>query len=89
MNRIDEELYEVKLKINEKKRLSNLLTNTKSQLIELKAKRAMFLEQLKKEEMDVKKLKGLSLANFIHIVAGNKFGRLEKEKKEALSAKLK
>ena len=89
MKRIDEELYDVKLKINEKKRLSNLLANTKSQLLELKAKRAMLLKQLKKEEMDVKKLEGLSLANFIHIVAGNKFGRLEKEKKEALSAKLK
>lgn len=89
MDRIDEELYDAKLKINEKKRLNKLLENTNSQLKELKAKRDILLEQLRKEELDVKRLEGISLANFVHIIAGNKLDKLEKEKKEALSAKLK
>lgn len=89
MARIDEELYDIKLRINEKKRLNSLLVNTKFQLEKLKEKREMLLKQLEKEEMDVKKLETVSFANLIHMIAGDRFDRLEKEKQEALSAKLK
>ena len=66
-----------------------MLDNAEGQRRVLERKKAELYEQLKKEELDVEKLEKISITNFINTITGRKLEKLEKEKKEAVAAKLK
>ncbi|GFN35770.1 hypothetical protein [Tepidimicrobium xylanilyticum] len=89
MKELNERLLNIKSNMREKERLLKMLENAEKQKRVLEEKKAKLLEQLRKEELDVEKLERISIANFINTIIGRKFEKLEKEKEEALAAKLK
>jgi len=89
MKNLNDRLIELKYKINERERYRNQKQRLTELHRSLEVKKEELLNLLKKEEMDVKKLEGISLTNFIHMLKGDKYYKLEQEKKEALAAKLK
>lgn len=89
MKDLNDRLTELKYKINERERYKNQRQRLTELQRSLEVKKEELYNSLKKEEMDVKKLEGVSLTNFIHMLKGDKYYKLEQEKKEALTAKLK
>lgn len=89
MDNINDRLADVKYRIKEKERLNSLIRGIEVQKEELDYKRDELLKQLKKEEIDVEKLEGLSFINLFHMIKGDKNDRLYEERKEVLAAKLK
>lgn len=89
MDNINDRLMDVRYRMREKERLESLLAGMERQKSELEAKMEELLKSLKKEEVDVKKLEGISLINLFHIIKGDKGDRLYEERKEAIAAKLK
>jgi hypothetical protein len=89
MKEINEKLYSVKSRMRERDRVKGLIQRCEEQKSMLKEKRDVLLKELKKEELDVQKLEGVSIAGLIHMIKGDKEERLNQEKKEVLSAKLK
>ncbi len=89
MGNIDDRISAIKIKLAEKSRLERKLAEMNSQIKELKNMKEGLYKKLKKEELDVEKLEGISFANFYHSIVGDKADILEKEKQEALAAKLK
>lgn len=81
----------IRLKENseEKKRIENLLNKTMHELKSEKKKLLRLTEELKKEFEDVQKLEGSGLTALFHSFLGNKDAKLNKERQEYLSAKLK
>lgn len=73
----------------EKKRLILLKKNTVNDLEKAKAKLSELSEILKKEFTDVQKLEGNSITALLYNFLGTKDEKLDKEKQEYLSAKLK
>ena len=86
---INERLVDVKYRIKERERISSLIHSIEAQKSELEHKKDELLSQLRKEEIDVEKLEGLSFTNLFHKIKGDKNDRLYDERKEALAAKLK
>lgn len=85
----DERLQELSDKIARKDRLTRMLENLERQQRQLKVK-VNDLEAIKiKEQKDVDKLEGRSLATFIYMFAKNKAEKLEFEKREAYEAAVK
>jgi hypothetical protein len=89
MVNINERLADVKYRIKEKDRLNSLVQSIETQKGELERKKDALFRQLRKEEIDVEKLEGLSFTNLFHKIKGDKNDRLYDERKEALAAKLK
>lgn len=89
MKELNDQLLKVKAQMRERERLIKMLNNAKEEKRILEEKKDNLYKQLKKEELDVEKLEGISLTNFIITITGRKTERLEKEKKEAIAAKLK
>ncbi len=89
MRELNEKLLKIKSDMREKERLLRMLDNAEGQRRVLERKKAELYEQLKKEELDVEKLEKISITNFINTITGRKLEKLEKEKKEAVAAKLK
>lgn len=89
MESINNELIELKALIKEKKRLERTMEKAKNHMRDLERKKTELHNQLVKEELDVEKLEGLSVKNIFHTIIGDKVEKLDKEKKEAVSAKLK
>ena len=84
-----ERLQELSDKIEWKDRLTRKLENLERQQRQLKVK-VYDLEAIKiKEQKDVDKLEGRSLATFIYMFAKNKAEKLEFEKREAYEAAVK
>jgi chromosome segregation ATPase len=87
--KINEEIRNAKEKVKEKehieqriKDLKELLDSYEKELVELKAK-------LAKEELDVKRLEGITLSNLLAVILHNKEEKIDKEKKEYIEIKLK
>lgn len=89
MRELNEKLLKIKSAMREKERLLRMLDNAEEQKRVLERKKAQLYEKLKKEELDVEKLEKISITNFINTITGRKLEKLEKEKKEAVAAKLK
>lgn len=89
MRELNEKLLKIKSAMREKERLLRMLDNAEEQKRVLERKKAQLYEKLKKEELDVEKLEKISVTNFINTITGRKLEKLEKEKKEAVAAKLK
>jgi len=89
MKDINDRLLKIKADLREKQRLEKILNDAMNQKRELEGKKAQLYKQLQKEEKDVKKLEGMSFSNFINTILGTKWEKLDEEKKELLSAKLK
>lgn len=89
MKDINDRLLKIKADLREKERLEKILNDAMNQKRELEGKKVQLYKQLQKEEKDVKKLEGMSFSNFINTILGTKWEKLDEEKKELLSAKLK
>lgn len=89
MNYFNEELEELKEKISRKTRFVRLLENLKLQQNQLKRKVAELEAVKNKEQTDVDKLEGKSLAAFFYAIRGKKEEVLETERKEAYLAAMK
>ena len=83
------EIFQLKEKTEEKKRLETLLQKAINDLNELQEKLLLLKSQLKKEFEDIQKLEGVGLTSLFYSILGNKVEKLDKERQEYLSAKLK
>jgi chromosome segregation ATPase len=86
---IDRRLSEVKINIEEKQRLETKLKIIEDDLRAARDRKNEFEKQLIKEEKDVKRLEGISLANLLHSIKGDKSDKLYEERREAIAAKVK
>lgn len=82
-------LSKIKLNIKEKERLGISLKSMEEELRAAEERKKQFERQLIKEEKDVKRLEGISLANLIHSLKGDKSDKLYEERREAIAAKVK
>ena len=87
--KLNNELIEIKEKIRTRQKLLSDIERTAEILYDEKIKLKNLDSIVKKENDDVKKLEGLSLAGLFHLVLGDKDMRLDKEHQEYLSAVLK
>lgn len=86
---LNKELSSMKEKLRRKQKLESMLKKAEFSL-ENEMERVEFLKDiLNKEEVDVKKLEGMSIKAIFHNLLGDKEERLDKEKQEYFSAKLK
>lgn len=70
-------------------KINSMLENLNNQNISLTEKAVQLKKKLDKEDIDVEQLEGKSLAHIFHTVLGNLDEHLDKERQEALAAKLK
>lgn len=84
-----EELVQLKEKMEEKSRLDVQLKKADEDFLRLKEKLEKLHLQLKKEFTDVQKLEGNGITSLFYSFLGNKIEKLDKEKQEYLSVKLK
>jgi chromosome segregation ATPase len=81
-------LLETREKVRIKQKLESAVLETRKSLAAERARLAQLGAVLKKEEADVRKLEGLSLTAMFHQFLGSKEDRLDKERQEVFSAKL-
>lgn len=86
---MNNDILQLRKNSEEKKRLIQLKRNTEIDLEKAKAKLSGLSEILKKEFGDVQKLEGNSITALFYNFLGTKDEKLDKEKQEYLSAKLK
>jgi DNA repair exonuclease SbcCD ATPase subunit len=84
-----DELFQLKEKTGEKKRLESQLNKAQNDFNELTEKLRQLKLQLKKEYEDVHKLDEGGLTAFFYSVLGNKVEKIDKERQEYLAVKLK
>lgn len=83
------ELINAKEKLWRKQKLDSLVSQT-GETLQKELDRKMELENiLQDEDKDVKKLEALSITSIFYSILGSKLQQLEKERQEALSARLK
>lgn len=86
---LNDELIKIKEELQMKSKLNKMLECVKVD-IENKERDLQLLEKsLMREESDVKKLEGLSIASIFYSILGNKTDHVDKEMKEFLEVKLK
>ena len=81
-------LLEAREKQREKQKLESAVLEARKSLAAERARLARLGAVLKKEEADVRKLEGLSLTAMFHQFLGSKEDRLNKERQEVFTAKL-
>jgi len=86
---INKQLEEAQQGVFRLHKIDSMLKGLKDEQLSLERKVSELKATLDKEELDVKKLEGNSLAGVFYFVLGRLEERLENEKKEALGAKLK
>lgn len=84
-----DQLFQLKEKTEEKKRLESQLKKTIADYKETEKRLAQFSALLKKEFNDVQKLESIGLTALFYSFLGNKVEKLDKERQEYLAAKLK
>jgi len=84
-----DELFQLKEKTEEKKRLESQLNKAIQELNELNSESLQLRSQLKKELHDVEQLEGTGMTALFYSFLGNKVEKLQKERQEYISAKLK
>jgi hypothetical protein len=85
----DDVLIEARERIRAKQKLVSSVRKARQSLASEKTRSAELGAVLKKEEADVRRLEGLSLTAMFHQFLGSKEDRLNKEKQEVFTAKLK
>jgi hypothetical protein len=86
---INQDILQVKERVRKREKIQGLIKNGEINLKEETERREELKNSLNKEELDVKRLEGLSVKGIILAVLGNKEDRLDKEKGEFIAAKLK
>ena len=89
MRHYDEELRELQIQAATKNRLESVLNELRKQKSILEAKVEELSVQKVKEQLDVDRLEGRSLANYFYQVVGKLDEKLTKEKQEAYEAAVK
>lgn len=89
MRHYDEELRELQIQAATKNRLESVLNELRKQKSILEAKVEELSVQKVKEQLDVDRLEGRSLANYFYQVVGKLDDKLSKEKQEAYEAAVK
>ena len=82
------QLIEIEERRRQKKKIGERLKQAQIQLNSEQDRLSALQERLDKEEGDVKKLEGMSLASMFYSVLGGKDEKLKKERQEFLAAKL-
>lgn len=85
---INEEIYDLKERLRSKEKLATLRTMAAEELRNKREDLEELGKMLEKEEKDVLKLEGMSLSSFFFNLIGKKEDKLDKERKEYLSAKM-
>ncbi len=85
----DAVLLETRERIREKQKLESSVGEARRSLASERTRLAELGAVLKKEEADVRRLEGLSLTAMFHQFLGSKEDRLDQEKQEVFTAKLK
>ena len=85
----DAVLLEARERIREKQKLESSVGEARRSLASERTRLAELGAVLKKEEADVRRLEGLSLTAMFHQFLGSKEDRLDQEKQEVFTAKLK
>lgn len=86
---INQEIYELKEKLFYKKKLKSLVSKLNEELENKRAESRKLQLQLESEKLDVEKLEGKSFSGVVLSILGKKEERLDKERQEYLTAKLK
>lgn len=89
MTQFNQRLEELRGQIAQKNRLENILKDLKTQRQDLSDKVSQLEKAKLKEQKDVDKLNGRSLAAFYYSIVGKKDAQLDKEQQEAYAAKVK
>lgn len=84
-----DELFQLKERVEEKKRLETQLKKTLHDYSKTKERLEQLSAQLKKELNDVKQLEDGGITSLFYSILGNKVEKLDKERQEYLAAKLK
>ncbi len=85
---LNSQLVDVKEKIRQCDRLQGQLADVERSLAQEDGRLENLEAQLKREEKDVQRLEGLSLAATFYAILGDKEQRLDKERQEFLAARL-
>ncbi|MGI6632337.1 MAG: hypothetical protein ACOX5M_04730 [Bacillota bacterium] len=85
---IDKILSTTVLAVEEKKAVARKLKQARESLASERSRLAQLQAAMEREQKDVARLEGLSLAGLFYTVMGNKPAALDKEKQEFLTAKL-
>ncbi|MEC8513533.1 MAG: hypothetical protein VX015_15435 [Planctomycetota bacterium] len=88
MSNLDETLRELERCLHERERLTHRLRSATQRLELERRRRAQLGDALRKEEADVERLEGLTLTALFHTVLTTRTSQLEKERQEALKARL-
>ena len=88
MQRLDERLREARSRVLARQKLESMLAEVRRQFEQEQTRYTTLKKRLEKEQADVSKLEGLSLAGLFYTVLGTKEERLERERQEFLAAKL-
>lgn len=86
---LDDILLEAREKVRAKRKLESSVREARRSLADERTRLAELGAVLKKEEADVRRLEGLSLTAMFHRFLGSNEDRLNKERQEVLTAKLK
>ncbi|MCB2289336.1 hypothetical protein LGK97_06100 [Clostridium sp. CS001] len=87
--KLNDKLIRTKGDLQMKDKLSKMLECLKLEIKNKKIDLELLEQSLMREEGDIRKLEGLSIASIFYSVLGNKTEHINKEKKEFLEAKLK
>ena len=89
INEINSKLAEAQQGILRLEKINSMLEDLDNQKESFTKKISELKEILKKEDFDVDKLEGKSMAHILHLFLGNLDAHLEKEQKEAIAARIK
>lgn len=89
MTDYNEKLIDIRYRMKEKERLQGVTEKLRASAKALEDKKRELQEALKKEELDVEKIEGLSIAALVHLIKGDREEQIEREREEAFSAKMK
>ncbi|QAA30721.1 hypothetical protein [Clostridium manihotivorum] len=87
--KINEEIRSAKEKVKEKEHIEQRIKELKELLDGYEKELIEFKQKLTKEELDIKKLEGITLSNLLAVILNNKEEKLDKEKKEYIEIKIK
>lgn len=85
---VNNQLIQVKSDMKRKIKLENQLEDYQVERMEMERAVKKLETQLGEEKADVKKLEGISIANFFSTISGTKYEKLDKENKEVLAVQL-
>lgn len=86
--RMDEKLTHAKTRLRRRQKLESMLGEARRTLLDEQTKQSHLKRKLEDEQADVDRLEGFSLSGIFYTMLGTKEDRLDQERQEVLSAKL-